>query len=624
MLIEECIRMANHVWFLAKVRRIVKVVVCVVCFALLSCQTCFPQVSRPNILWITSEDNGVELGCYGDSFATSPNIDALAARGIRFDNCWSNAPVCAPARTTIISGMYATSLGASNMRSRVKRPDGTMLLPELLRASGYYCSNNSKEDYNFVASSKPWNDSSNKAHWRNRPANTPFFSVFNFTTSHESQIRKRPHTPRHDAAKVPLPPYHPDLPEIRKDWAQYYDKIEEMDAQVGNVIQQLREDNLIDSTIIFYFGDHGSGMPRSKRWLYQSGLHVPMIVVIPDAFKHLRPITYLPGGVDQRLISFVDLAPTVLNLASAPIPKYLQGIPFLSSSESPSNQILFGFRDRMDERIDMSRAVRNERFLYIRNFMPYLPQGTFLNYMFQTPTTAVWRQQFRNGSLPTHQAAFWQPKPVEELYDLQADKYQIRNLASDPSFDQVKIDLRRQLKETMLATKDLGVIPESILKSGMVNPEWNWTEMIDAAFYDRDAAPDLNAIESYNPVVRYWLAQHVRASVTADSKDRIAEKINLATTLQSDSEISVQVVALDALVAAGDALQKEQAISRLKEIANSQHGGLLNSVAALNVLANSEVEFEDVQSLPSQDDKFEPVYFDYIERLKDYISHKEH
>ena len=286
------------------------------------------------------------------------------------------------------------------MRSRVKRPDGTLLLPELLRASGYYCSNNSKEDYNFVALSKPWNDSSNKAHWRNRPANTPFFSVFNFTTSHESQIRTRPHTPRHDAAKVPLPPYHPDLPEIRKDWAQYYDKIEEMDAQVGTVIQQLREDNLLDSTIIFYFGDHGSGMPRSKRWLYQSGLHVPMIVVIPDAFEHLRPITYLPGGVDQRLISFVDLAPTVLKLASAPIPKYLQGTPFLSSSESPSNQILFGFRDRMDERIDMSRAVRNERFLYIRNFMPYLPQGTFLNYMFQTPTTAVWRQQFRNGSLP--------------------------------------------------------------------------------------------------------------------------------------------------------------------------------------------------------------------------------
>lgn len=616
--------MANHVWFLAIVRSMVKVVAYVVCFALLSCQTCFSQVARPNILWITSEDNGIELGCYGDKFATSPNIDSLAAQGIRFENCWSNAPVCAPARTTIISGMYATSLGASNMRSRAKRPEGTLLLPELLRASGYYCSNNSKEDYNFVASSQPWNDSSNKAHWRNRPADTPFFSVFNFTTSHESQIRKRPHTPRHDASKVPLPPYHPDLPEIRKDWAQYYDKIEEMDAQVGTVIQQLREDNLIESTIIFYFGDHGSGMPRSKRWLYQSGLHVPMIVVIPEAFQHLRPTTYSPGGVDQRLISFVDLAPTVLKLVSAPIPNYLQGLPFLSSSETQSNQLLFGFRDRMDERIDMSRAVRNERFLYIRNFMPYLPQGTFLNYMFQTTTTAVWRQQFRNGSLPAHQAAFWQPKPVEELYDLQADKYQIRNLASDPSFDQVKIELRRQLKETMLATKDLGVIPESIVKSGMVNPEWNWTEMIDAAFYDRDALPDLNAIKNRNPVVRYWLAQQLRASVTPEYNDHLAGKINLARTLQSDPEISVQIVALDALVAAGDAPQKKQAISQLKQIANIHQSGLLNAVAALNVLANSEVRFEEVQSLPSQDEKFESVYFDYIERLKDYISHKEH
>jgi arylsulfatase A-like enzyme len=616
--------MANRVWFLAIMRVVVKVVACLACFGLLSYHACFSQGARPNILWITSEDNGIELGCYGDNFATSPNIDSLAAQGIRFENCWSNAPVCAPARTTIISGMYATSLGASNMRSRAKRTEGTLLLPELLRASGYYCSNNSKEDYNFVASSQPWNDSSNKAHWRNRPADAPFFSVFNFTTSHESQIRKRPHTPRHDANKVPLPPYHPDLPEIRKDWAQYYDKIEEMDAQVGTVIQQLREDNLIESTIIFYFGDHGSGMPRSKRWLYQSGLHVPMIVVIPEAFQHLRPTTYSPGGVDQRLISFVDLASTVVKLAGAPIPKYFQGKPFLGAGELSTNKSLFGFRDRMDERIDMSRAIRNERFLYIRNFMPYRPQGTFLNYMFQTPTTVAWRQAFRNGHLPAHQASFWQPKSVEELYDLQADKYQIHNIANDPSFDPVKNELRIQLKETMLATRDLGIIPESIVKSDMVNPEWNWNEMIDAAFYDRDVLPDQHALEQNNPVVRYWLAQHLRASVTSDQKSHIAEKMNLIRTLQNDPEISVQIVASDALIVAGDNTQKEQAISQLKRIANIQHSGLLNAVAALNVLANSEVEFDDVDSLPSQDARFEPVYFDYIERLKDYINHKEH
>lgn len=241
--------------------------------------------ARPNILWITSEDNGPQLGCYGDRFATSPHIDALAAKGMRFNQCWSNAPVCT-ARTTIITGMYATSFGASNMRSRGTRKPNTLLLPELLRAEGYYCSNNVKEDYNFNATTKPWNASSNKAHWRNRPNQSPFFSVFNFTTTHESQIRTRPHNAKKDPQKVPIPPYHPDLPEVRQDWAQYYDKIEEMDGQVGKVLQELEADGLSDSTIVFYFGDHGSGMPRSKRWLYQSGLHVPMIVFVPEKLRH--------------------------------------------------------------------------------------------------------------------------------------------------------------------------------------------------------------------------------------------------------------------------------------------------------------------------------------------------
>ena len=594
------------------------------CFFLFSSDACCCQVEQPNILWITSEDNGIELGCYGDDYARSPNIDWLAARGIRFSNCWSNAPVCAPARTTIISGMYATSLGASNMRSRAKRPEGTRLLPELLRAHGYYCSNNSKEDYNFIASSQPWNDSSNKAHWRNRPAGVPFFSVFNFTTSHESQIRTRPHKAKHDPATVPLPPYHPDLPEVRQDWAQYYDKIEEMDAQVGEIIQQLREDDLLDSTIIFYFGDHGSGMPRSKRWLYQSGLHVPMVVIIPESFMHLRPNAYAAGGLDKRLISFVDLVPTVLKLASAPIPEYLQGIPFLGAGDLQTNKYLFGFRDRMDERIDMSRAIRNERFLYIRNFMPYRPQGTFLNYMFQTPTTVAWRQAFRNGQLQPHQAQFWLPKPIEELYDLQKDTYQVRNIVNDPTFEHVKGELRDQLKQTMLETKDLGVIPEAIVKSDMIDPQWNWREIINAAFYDKNAIPDRQAIEHDNSIVRYWFAQQLRTSLTDHHKNDAVDTLDLLKAMLGDNEVAVQIVALEALAIAGDATQKANAISQLKLLADLQHSGLLNAVAALNALANLEAEFENVQSLPSKDSKFEPVYFDYIERLKDYLSHKEH
>lgn len=585
---------------------------------------CHAQSFRPNILWITSEDNGNELGCYGDQYATSPNIDALAAQGIRFRHCWSNAPVCAPARTTIISGMYATSLGASNMRSRVKRAAGTMLLPEMLRAHGYYCSNNSKEDYNFVPAGKPWDDSSTKAHWRNRPEGKPFFSVFNFTISHESQIRTRPHPPKHDPANVPLPPYHPDLPEVRQDWAQYYDKIEAMDSQVGAILQQLREDNLEDSTIIFYFGDHGSGMPRSKRWLYQGGLQVPMVVVIPEAFKHLRNDGYEAGGINDRLISFVDLVPTVLKLADAPIPSYLQGAPFLGIGDLTPSTHLFGFRDRMDERIDMSRAIRNKRYLYIRNFMPYRPQGVYLNYMFQTPTTRVWRAAYRDGGLSPEQAAFWEPKQIEELYDLESDPYNVRNLANDPNLTTIKEELRQKLKSIMIDTKDQGVIPESIVKAERVEPHWDWTEMVDAAFFDFSRPIDEYQIRRTNPVVRYWLAQSLLTTIFLHPTPANERVLSVAGKLQDDPETSVQIVAYEVLATAGDDKQREAAIAGLKRIANLETKGLLNAVAAMNGLANLEAEFLEVETLPSKDTTFEPVYHDYIDRLKDYISRKEH
>ncbi len=271
---------------------------------------------RPNILWITSEDNGPQLGCYGDTYAETPNIDKLATKSLRYRRCWSNAPVCAPARTTIISGMYATSLGGQHMRSGVTLPDDVRLYPEVLRETGYFCTNNSKTDYNFADESGGWNESNNKAHWRDRPSDdTPFFAVFNFTVSHESKIRVRPHELKHDPAKAPLPAYHPDTPEVRHDWAQYYDKITEMDGDVGRVLAELEKDGLTDSTIIFYYGDHGSGMPRSKRWPFDSGLRVPLLLHVPDRFKDLAPSDYVPGGESTRLVSFVDLAPTAISLA---------------------------------------------------------------------------------------------------------------------------------------------------------------------------------------------------------------------------------------------------------------------------------------------------------------------
>ncbi|MGH9631454.1 MAG: sulfatase family protein, partial [Bryobacteraceae bacterium] len=308
---------------------------------------------RPNILWITSEDNGPHLGAYGDTYATTPNLDKLAARGRIYLNAWSNAPVCAPARTTIISGLYPTCTGSEHMRSMTRLPEGMKMYPCYLREAGYYATNNSKEDYNLEHTGKVWDESSNKAHWRNRKPGQPFFAVFNFTVTHESQVRKRPHKAVHDPAKAPVPAYHPDVPEVRRDWAQYYDNLTTMDGQAGEVLRQLEQDGLAEDTIVFYYGDHGPGMPRCKRWPYNSGLHVPLIVYLPKKFRRLAPKEYKPGGKSERLVSFVDLAPAVLSTAGIKPPSHMQGHAFLGEFQAPEQPHVFGFRGRMDERYDM-------------------------------------------------------------------------------------------------------------------------------------------------------------------------------------------------------------------------------------------------------------------------------
>jgi len=442
---------------------------------------------RPNILWITSEDNGPHLGCYGDEYADTPHIDSIAEQGMIYQNAWSTAPVCAPARTTIITGMYPPSLGAQHMRSSTRILEKFRLYPEYLREAGYYCTNNSKQDYN-VPGGNVWNESSNKAHWRNRKEGQPFFAIFNFTTSHESRIRRRPHTPVHDPAEVSVPDYHPDTPEVRRDWAQYYDKLTEMDQQVGKILQQLQEDELQKETIIFYYGDHGAGMPRSKRWPYSSGLRVPMIVSIPEKYRDLAGQDYQHGGSSERLVGFVDLAATVLSLAGIKPPDHMHGHAFHGQYEDQPQPYLFGFRGRMDERYDMVRVVGNGRYIYLRQFMPHRIYGEHVSYMFQTPTTQVWHQMYHNGKLNAAQSHFWEPKPAEELYDLKNDPHEVNNLAGDPAYAEELKRHREILDRWMKETDDQGQYPEPavqlkatydlwkdrpIFKNAEVNPEYN-------------------------------------------------------------------------------------------------------------------------------------------------------
>ena len=430
---------------------------------LLACVGLSVATAQPNILWISSEDNGPHLGAYGDSYASTPNLDGLGRKGMIYRNAWSTAPVCAPARTTIISGMYPPSTGSQHMRSLTRLPAGMKMFPQYLREAGYYVSNNAKEDYNLEKPGQVWDESGRQAHWRKRAADQPFFAVFNFTVTHESQIRKRPHEAVHDPAEVRVPAYHPDTPESRQDWAQYHDKISEMDSMAGAVLAQLRADGLEEDTIVFYWADHGPGMPRGKRWTYNSGLNVPMILHVPKKFKDLQPAEYAEGGESERLVGFVDLAPTVLSLAGIRPPAHFQGHAFAGEFETPPPPYAYAFRGRMDERYDMVRSVRDERYIYIRNFMPHRIYGQFIRYMFQTPTTAVWHRLYQQGKLKAPRTHFWETKPSEELYDLDSDPDETRNLADSPAHRGVLERLRAARREWSLAIRDLGFLPESAI-----------------------------------------------------------------------------------------------------------------------------------------------------------------
>ncbi|MFK8114795.1 MAG: sulfatase-like hydrolase/transferase [Rubripirellula sp.] len=547
---------------------------------------------RPNILWLTSEDNGPQLGCYGDSYADTPNIDALAERSLRYKRCWSNAPVCAPARTTIISGMYATSLGGHHMRSGVKLPEDIKLYPEVLREAGYYCTNRSKTDYNFDGESGGWSDNGKKSHWRGRPnKNTPFFSIFNFTISHESKIRTRPHELIHDPSKAPLPSYHPDTPEVRHDWAQYYDKMTQMDGDVGRVLKELEADGLADSTIVFYYGDHGSGMPRSKRWPFDSGLRVPLLVHVPAKFKDLAPQGYAEGGLTEQLVGFVDLGPTVISLAGAKPPANMQGVPFAGVHAGESKEYLFGYRGRMDERIDMVRSCTDGRYIYMRHFYPDRPYLKHVDYMFQTPTTRVWKELFDAGKLNEAQAKFWGNKPVEELFDLEQDPDEVLNLADQPEHAERVAKMRKRLKDWMAETRDCGLLTEAEMhRASAGSPPRTFTlengELFAQLANESFAAMDKNdssvakcaeLATDQNAGVRFW---GVRGLALRSGAERDAA----LQRSMGDESPSVAIAACDGLLKSGDQALRSQAIERLVDLANVEKTGHFASIAAMNVL----------------------------------------
>jgi len=421
---------------------------------------------KPNILWLVAEDLSPHLGCYGDTFATTPNIDRLASQSLRYVNCWSNAPVCAPARTALLMGILPPSLGAQHMRSEAPLPATLKSYPELMREQGYFTTNNSKTDYNVtVEMKKLWDQNGNQAHWKNRAPGQPFLAVFNFEITHESQLRNNntlAANRRHDPARVRVPAYHPDAPEVRKNWAQSYDRITQLDDQIQQRLNELNEAGLTEETIIFFYGDHGSGMPRSKRTALNTGLNMPLVIHFPEKYKHLAPKEYAPNGVSERLVSFIDFAPTLLSLAGAKAPGTMQGKPFAGKYDAGSQPYIYGFRGRMDERYDASRSIRDDRYVLAINLYPHLPYGHHNEYMFQTQTTQVWKQLYDEGKLQPEQAFFFELKPPVELYDLKTDPDQVRNLAGQREYREIQNRLLNALQRNMMETRDIGFLPEAM------------------------------------------------------------------------------------------------------------------------------------------------------------------
>ena len=589
-----------------------------------------PAAERPNILWLTSEDHGPQMGCYGDELARTPNVDALAARGMRFERAWSCAPVCAPARTAIISGMYPGSLGGEHMRSMVRMPEGTQMFPQFLREAGYYCTNNSKEDYNLVKPGQVWDDSSRQAHWKNRDDGQPFFAVFNSTKSHESQVRSRPHEPRLDPAKVRVPAYHPDTPEVRQDWAQYYDKVSEADADAGARIQELEDAGLADDTIVFYYGDHGSGLPRSKRWPGNSGLHVPLVVYFPEKWRSLAPSEYEPGGASDRLVNFVDLAPTVLSLAGIEPPEWMQGHAFAGPHQTEPPAFLHGGRGRMDERPDLVRSVTDGRYVYLRNYFPHVSQAQHVSYQFQTPTTRVWREWFDAGRTNEAQSQFWKaPREPEELYDLESDPDEVRNLARSPEHRQILERLRQAQREHAARIRDVSFLPEGEIHSRSEGaspydmarrdgayPFERVFETTELASSLRNDLPALRErLADPDSAVRYWaaLGYLMRGAPAVETGAG-----DLRTALDDQSPY-VRVVAAQALAQFGSGDDTDRALDVLRKLLPPDENGVFVSIAALNAAGTLGKQasplVETIRTMPERGRSPHDRYNSYVPRL---------
>lgn len=574
---------------------------------------------RPNVVWVVSEDNSVHyLRHFFPGGAKAPNIEALARHGLTFNHAFSNGPVCSVARTTLATGCYGPRIGTQFHRKykMAPMPEGLRMFAAYLRDAGYYTTNNAKKDYNAIEGTGVWDESSGKASWRNRPDESqPFFHMQSRGQSHESSLHFKQATYENeetvtDPDSVRLADYFPDTPLFRYTHARYHDRMAVIDGIVGDTVAKLKEDGLLEDTFIFYFGDHGGVLPRSKGYVYESGLHVPLVVRVPENFKHL--VDAEVGSRIDGFVSFIDFGPTTLQLAGVNVPSQVDGRPFLgkgvSMDEVNARDESFGYADRSDEKYDLIRSLRKGKYHYIRNYQPYLPDGLQNNYRYKMLAYEEWRELFKAGKLDGPQLQFFETKPVEALFDVEADPHEVNNLAGDPEHADALVRLRSRLQQIVKGLPDLSFYPESYLvANAMENPvkfgqsrKAEIAKLVDTAdlalLHPAKNRPRVEAaLRADNPMLRYWGVMVCNSF----GKEAADFAICVEPLLKDDCEI-VRVRAAEFLGIIGK--QNPQPV--LTEIVNTTQDPIL-ATEALNSIVFFRDFFQD--RYPVERSDFDPV-----------------
>lgn len=573
--------------------------------------SCNNQDEKPNIVWLVTEDNSIHyMNLYTKGAAEMPAISALANQGVVFDNAFSNAPVCSVARSTIITGAYAPRIGTQYHRkmSKVKLPDNIKPFPIYLKQAGYYVTNNAKEDYNFIKEEKIWDESSLKATYKNRKDGQPFFHVQNFHNTHEGklhfnekQLSEALDLNNLDSIK-PFP-YHPDTPTFRYTQSLLHNHHKDVDKEIGKFIENLEKEGLMENTIIFYYGDHGGVLPRSKGYLYESGLNVPMVVRVPEKWKKLSP--FKGGTRTSSFVDFVDLVPTVLSLAGIKIPEGIDGTPFmgkgLKKSQIEKQDTTFGYADRFDEKYDLVRSVRKGKYKYIRNYQPFNVDGLYNYYRYKMLAYKEWYKLFQEEKLNEVQSHFFNARSPETLYDIEKDPHEINNLAQNDQYKETLINLREILNNHVVSQADLSFFPEPyFLQNGLENAvsfgqeNKNLIEKLitiaDLSLqpYNEVSSKIKEALNNTNPWIRYW-GLIVCSSFGLESKEHLNK---IKSIFENESENLVKIRAAEYLLLNDLKIDASKINDLLKNANSEAEANLMLNTLALIKTKNPDYKLE--------------------------------